>query len=320
VTAWLMRPLDKLVDTLLAHSTDSNSSLPAVPERLPRELVPLVTAYQTVMGRVEAARKHEKDFAYGAAHQLRTPVAGLLAVLEQAVARERTAEDLSQRITKAVGITEGIRGTLDTLMRIARLKSFQTNAPFVRYDAVAIVRDALDQEVARAGQGHRIEWEVPETVWVNGDDELFRILISILVENAVRYSPPGSALVVRIANEGSQFVLQLQNEAQEDLGDDPERLFQPFQRGEHAGRWSGTLPGKRSRPGAGRHGGHRVLPARQRYQPGHAALATGCAVVQKPASGISPMVMEAKSDRINRIYKINGIPRVSSRIPASPFC
>lgn len=103
------------------------------------------------------------------------------------------------------------------------------------------MKDALHQEIERAGLGHRIEWKVPDAAWVNGDDELFRILASILIENAIRYSPPGSAVVVAITNEGSQFLLQLQNEAQEDPRDDPERLFQPFQRG--APRTSVNTPG-----------------------------------------------------------------------------
>ncbi|MGC4015310.1 MAG: HAMP domain-containing sensor histidine kinase [Luteolibacter sp.] len=231
VTAWLMRPLQKLVNTLLTHSSESGAPLPEVPDRLPRELVPLVTAFRTLLGRVEVSRKHEKDFAYGAAHQLRTPVAGLLAVLEQAVARERTSEDLSRRVTQAVEITDGIRGTLDTLMRIARLKTIQTNAPFVRYDAVAIVKKAAGEEIGRSAKGHTLDWDAPDSAWMNGDDELFRVLVTILLENAVRYSPEGSPLIVRIREEDARLTLEIENVSTEEPGDDPERLFQPFQRG-----------------------------------------------------------------------------------------
>ena len=77
----------ELTSRLLKRSLGEEPHVPEIPDKLPSELTGLATAFGTALERAEAARAHERDFALHAAHELRTPVAGIHATLQQALSR-----------------------------------------------------------------------------------------------------------------------------------------------------------------------------------------------------------------------------------------
>jgi two-component system heavy metal sensor histidine kinase CusS len=236
ISAWCLRPIREFSDNLLERSEKENPPVVEIPHAMPSELVGLAAAFNTTLDRVEKSRAREKEFALHAAHELRTPVAGILATLEQALHRPRDSEDLSNRIGEALKITSGMRLTLDSLMRLARLRGGLETSLKASFDPLAAVTDLLANATAIIARRRlRPTKDFPEkTGPLFNDPGLFRAVISNLIDNAVRHSPRNSVFHFQITDTPDHFSFRTKNATgglkPEDLG----RLFEPFQRASDA--------------------------------------------------------------------------------------
>jgi signal transduction histidine kinase len=236
IFTWCLRPIREFSDNLLERSETENPTLVEIPRALPSELVGLAGAFNTALDRVEQGRAREKEFALHAAHELRTPVAGILATLEQALHRPRGPEDLSNRISEALKITSGMRLTLDSLMRLARLRGGLEQSSKASFDPISIIRDLLAPTTSTVSQRELLLQEnFPAAVPpLFNDPGLFRALVSNLIENAVRHTTVKSLVELNIADSAAHFQFITRNPCANLRPEDLPRLFEPFQRGSKA--------------------------------------------------------------------------------------
>ena len=198
----------------------------------PLELDPMIAQYNSLLTRIGDVRTREKDFSANAAHELRTPLSGIQATLEQAVSRSRDAPDYEVRIHEALSITRGMKTLVDKLMRFARLQSGS--------EVVTIVSTDIHRELAIAWEKHseaarmkriEIEWRLAAADHERHTDPgLLGILLSNLIDNAISHSPEGEAISVNTQNDGANLQLQVLNKASGPLPDDMDWLFAPFYR------------------------------------------------------------------------------------------
>ncbi len=232
IIRWTLSPLDRLAGNLAKRSLELGTPLPAIPERLPEELYPLATAFNETLKRIEQTREHEKEFAYSAAHQLRTPISGVHAILELAYRKPEDGADLKRRIGQALAVSGGMKGTINSLMRLARLRGGLEDETTEEYDAALVVREVLNDEKDRAGDRFVVGTEgLDEATLVKGDEGLFRLVVSNLLENAFRYTPEGGSIRVAMSREGAWLVLEVGNDCEGLAEGDCERIFRPFERG-----------------------------------------------------------------------------------------
>lgn len=226
-----LAPIDRLVAGLVKRSSEVGTPLPSIPDNLPVELFPLASAFNRSLEKVEIARAHEKDFAFSAAHQLRTPIAGIHAILELAHSKPKDGEDLHQRIGMALKVTREIKMTINALMRLARLRGGIERMNADTFKPGPIVRAILEEEKGRTSREVEAHAEgIDSSVQLTGDGDMFRMLVSNLIENAFRYSPEGGVIRVEIRVDYG-FVLDVTNGRGDFSDEDAERIFRPFQRG-----------------------------------------------------------------------------------------
>jgi signal transduction histidine kinase len=208
---------------------------------MPHEITGLATTFNEALEKVEMARAREKEFALHAAHELRTPVAGILATLEQALHRPRDAEELKRRIGIAQEITSGMRVTLDSLMRLARLRGHLEMAAKMKFDPIASIREVIGACAPTISRrGLEMAESLPEGAGaLDNDAGLFRVLVSNLIENAVEYSPRGSRVEITAALTPDRLTFSTANECGAMSDEEIQRLFQPFQRGATAAAETG---------------------------------------------------------------------------------
>lgn len=241
IFTWCLKPIRKFSDSLLQRSEQDEPPQMEIPEDLPSELVNLASTFNVALDRVEKSRAREKEFAVHAAHELRTPVAGILATLEQALNRPRDTGDLLKRIGNALHITSGMRLTLDSLMRLARLRGGlerRSNSDFL---PLSVIREVM---ASAAGTISRTDTTVitdfPEkSEPLHQDAGLFRIMVSNLIENAMYHCPSGSEVRFGVTDSNGFFTFTTSNPCQGLSAGDIERLFEPFQRGVTAPNESG---------------------------------------------------------------------------------
>jgi len=241
IFTWCLRPIREFNDNLLKRSEQDEPPLMEIPKDLPSELVGLASTFNTTLDRVEKSRAREKEFAVHAAHELRTPVAGILATLEQALNRPRDSDDLLKRIGDAHHITSGMRLTLDSLMRLARLRGGlerRFNSNFAPLDIVHEVAASASRTIER--NDITILSDFPgEAALLHQDSGLFRIMVSNLIENAMHHCPSGGEVRFRIIDSPGSFTFVTSNPCKGLATTDIDRLFEPFQRGAAASNENG---------------------------------------------------------------------------------
>lgn len=236
IFTWCLRPIREFSENLLSRSESDVPSASVIPDNLPSELVGLAGTFNTALDRVEKSRDREKEFALHAAHELRTPVSGVFATLEQAANRPRSSEDLLHRVREAIGLLAGIRVTLDSLMRLARLRGGLEKSTVSSFDPAPVVDSILeslsDVTLARNLIIHR-EFPAPSAD-LRSDSGLFKVIASNLIENAVRHAPEGSRIDIHLSGNHGTGELTVANPSPGATLSGIDRWFEPFQRGSSA--------------------------------------------------------------------------------------
>ncbi len=190
-----LKPLLALRDHMAARSARELEPLDA--SSVPVEAQTLVESLNALFGRVRAAAESQQKFIADAAHQMRTPLAGIQAQLEL-LERDAGAAPVRERI-HAVG--EGIRRLAHTahqLLTLARAESSATLArDFGPVDLPQLIEEAVTAQLDRA-LAKRIDLgaeAAPATV--TGVGWLLREMLNNLVDNALNYTPAGGVVTLR---------------------------------------------------------------------------------------------------------------------------
>ncbi|MCW1887552.1 HAMP domain-containing histidine kinase [Luteolibacter flavescens] len=232
VIRWMVQPLKRLAADLAKHTAAAEISVPEMPRHVPSELVPLVSSFREALRQAQTARAHERELASHAAHQLRTPLAGIHSILELAIIKDGDRDDLLRRIEAALVETRQMRETLSGLLQLARLRGGAEEAGSLPFDASALVTRLLAQEQEREGNSRRVETSgLEQEQIVRGDPALVSIMISNLLGNAFHHSPANGLIRVEMDAGGSSIVFRTINPRGALKEEDLERILQPFQRG-----------------------------------------------------------------------------------------
>ncbi|MFZ5483569.1 MAG: ATP-binding protein [Pseudomonadota bacterium] len=173
-------------------------------EGLPRELEPVLNALNALLGRLHQALENERRFTGDAAHELRTPMAGLRAQLDAL----RLAPDKDTRMQAERQTSHSLaRMTrlVDQLLLLARLDA--APPPTTQLDAEPIAGGAC-RELAPTALARGIDLALlAEPALLNCDEEDLRILLRNLIDNAIRYGRPGDRIEVHVGRAAGQVRL-----------------------------------------------------------------------------------------------------------------
>ena len=176
------------------------------PERLdpidlddvPGELHPIIEQTNRLLERVATSIEQERRFTADAAHEIRTPLAAIRTHAQVAIAAtDRTERD--HALSLVVQASDRATHLLGQLLTMARLDSVSLVGGFVSCDlrriAVDVIADLTPQALAK-----NVECMLNEgtAASVKGDPALLAVLVRNLVDNAIRYSPEGTAVTVTI--------------------------------------------------------------------------------------------------------------------------
>lgn len=237
--AWIvgrgLRPLKAV--TAEVQRRDERSLSPLAADRLPQEIEPLVGELNRLLRRLEIAFSAQRDFIADAAHELRSPLTALrlqLQLLDRApdsAARLEARERLGGAIERAIHLAE-------QLLTLARSDPGDAVAAFARVDLAAIAAAGIGDSHALIATRHiDVSLEAEPTI-MQGDPEALRTLVRNLIDNAVRYTPPGGAVRVHCRATAAGAELEVADTGPGIPAADRERVFDRFYR-----RAGATEPG-----------------------------------------------------------------------------
>ena len=246
---------------------------------------PLVESLNALLQRLEGSFDTQRRFAVDAAHELRTPLTAL--TLQIQLAARAQSED--ERAISLERMEQGVKRAtrlVQQLLTMARLDPESAQKPAVPTD-LAILATAVVDELRPLAEQKSIALEVdaPAPAWVLGQEDALRILLTNLIDNAIRYTAPSGRVHVSVQPDDTTVQLIVQDNGPGIPPDERERVFDRFYRGRDAAAGGSGLGLAIVRQVADMHGGSVTLSAGNQAS-GLQALATFPAV--PPPQGPGP--------------------------------
>lgn len=201
-----MSPLSGMAHALSSRAASDLRPLPD--QKLPREIAPAVNALNGLFKRVADAREREKSFTAFAAHELKTPLAGLKTQAQIALASsdgEVHANALRQ-ISAGVDRTSRL---VRQLLDLAAIEASDGAPAFATGRPIEIVERVL-AEMPRTDD-RRIAVERGEGIEARFDPAFLTIALRNLIENAVKHSPEGGEVTVRLKETGERVDISVED-------------------------------------------------------------------------------------------------------------
>ena len=220
-----------------------STDLSPIDERdAPEEVAPLVRAINDLLARLDQSISTQKHFLADAAHQLKTPLAGLRTQAELAQREIDAGQSDPRALKKSLQqIAHGSQRAAHMVNQLLSLARAEDQEQVLRSRPVrlaGIATETVRDFVPRALE-KRIDlgYEGPEPggaggLRVLGQPVLLRELIRNLVDNALQYTPPGGTVTVRVVEDpfGQVVVLQVEDNGPGIAAAEREQVFQPFYR------------------------------------------------------------------------------------------
>ena len=203
-----LKPLQRVA--LEVQRRDVHSLAPIAAANLPEEVAPLVHELNRLLSRLDAAFQTQRAFIADAAHELRSPLTAVrldLQLLDRApdeAARIEARTDLGAAVERAIHLVE-------QLLTLARNEPHDDRGalPPVPLDAV-VAEGIADTHTLAVARCIDLGLDAEANATVPGDRDALRTLVRNLVDNAVRYTPPGGRVQVRTAHSpqgGAELVV-----------------------------------------------------------------------------------------------------------------
>ena len=206
-----LQPLQGL--SVQIRSRSPRDLRPVEAAEAPEEARPLVDSMNRLLGEVAEASRRQERFLADAAHQLRTPLAGLQTHVEIALAQPVPPECRSEleQVRSATVRTARLARQLLALARAEALS--RAPEPAARAPLRPLVEEGADEWVRRSlARNIDLGFEL-EDASVNGDPFLLREVLANLVDNALEYAPAAGRVTVRVARRpGGEVALEVEDD------------------------------------------------------------------------------------------------------------
>jgi PAS domain S-box-containing protein len=183
----------------------------------------------------------KSEFVSAVSHELRTPLTSIYGFAETLLREDVLFGERERRtfLRYIASESQRLTGIVDALLSVARLDTGDLHVTVTPTDVKGLLEDVL-AGVADTN-GHTFVLELPEEpVAAAADPEKLRQVFSILVDNAVKYSPEGATVTVRAERQGDAVELRVVDEGPGIPATEHERIFRKFYRGAENGRSGGT--------------------------------------------------------------------------------
>jgi two-component system, OmpR family, heavy metal sensor histidine kinase CusS len=203
---WISRralaPVDEITQAARSIGIQNLSRRLTVPST-GDELQRLSETWNDMLARLESAVKRLSQFTADASHELRTSIALIRTTAELTLRRDRLPESYREALSEIVMESERTTRLVEDLLLLARADAGLPAPPLVSLELTPLVRDICEQgQVLAEARQLQISTDLPdEPVFVKANDPALRRLLLLLVDNAVKYTPPGGRITVSVGHD-----------------------------------------------------------------------------------------------------------------------
>ncbi|MBC7453696.1 MAG: sensor histidine kinase N-terminal domain-containing protein [Massilia sp.] len=220
-----LSPLAQLQERTRARRPDDLSPIDS--RQVPEEISPLVGSLNDMLERLSLTIEMQKRFIADAAHQMKTPLAGMRMQSELAL-RQVDPDEIHRSLEQLATSSESATRLVNQLLALARAENpSQAGVGFEQIDLAVLAR-ATVQDWVQASFAHRIDLGFEhehehenehehehehehDPVEIAGNPMMLRELLSNLIDNALRYTPPGGSVTVGVRGDAGRATLEVED-------------------------------------------------------------------------------------------------------------
>ncbi len=206
-----LEPVDALTESAeRITSRNLNERLPIVATG--DELERLSVSLNSMVARLDAAFTHIRRFSADASHELRTPLTVLRGELEGIAQDPQLTKEMREMIGSALEETERLAKIVESLLVISRLDAGEARMERARLDFAELAEATVEQlSLLAEDKSISLVSDTPEPVEVEGDRARLKQVVVNLVDNAIKYTPAGGRVEVRVTREEGHALLEVKD-------------------------------------------------------------------------------------------------------------
>jgi heavy metal sensor kinase len=225
-----LQPIDHLASEARRITAERLHERLSVPNQRD-EIGRLAAVINDAFARLESSFERLRRFTADASHELRTPLSVIRGIGEIGLAETRTAAAYKETIGSMLEEVDRLTRLVDTLLRLSHGDAGTVRLVREAVDVGQVMREVVSSlNILAEERGQRISLDVTQDVSVTADRLVLREALTNIVDNAVKYSPPGSIIHVQVAATTEHAIVAVADQGPGIAPEHRERIFDRFYR------------------------------------------------------------------------------------------
>jgi two-component system phosphate regulon sensor histidine kinase PhoR len=173
----------------------------------------------------------QRNFLLSVTHELKSPIASAKLYMQTLLKRQDLTDEKKEEITrKAIKDTERLASLVENILTATKIDSSSYPVHLESINISELTYSVLADAIETIGQQHTTELAIAENINMDVDNLDFTSMVLNLYENAVKYSPEGTAIAVELKSEGERIVFKVTDKGPGVAKKDAPRIFEKFYR------------------------------------------------------------------------------------------
>lgn len=184
----------------------------------------------TLFRKEQQLLKQEQNFTLAVTHELKTPVATIQLLMETLKTRELPIEKQKQIFENGLGETHRLNQLIENILLTAKFDRQEETHFHHEVDLSSVTRMMAERFLPSPGKGYQLRMNIDEGIQVQGDSTHLGILISNLLENAIKYSPEEAEVYLELTLEKNSPTLRISDQGPGIRPEERKNIYKKFYR------------------------------------------------------------------------------------------
>ena len=229
-----MKPVDEIIET--ARRIEAGNLTEQITMKTHNdEIGKLARTFNDMLLRLKKAFDGLAQFSQNVSHELKTPLTVMKSGIEINMIGERSSADYRELLVSLLEEIDQMTRIIDDLLLTSLSNTESIRATFTRIDISTLILQTIDfLGVLATDKKVSLEHTVPDGIGIVGNERLLKRAFSNIIDNAIKFTPPGKKVFVSVARDGNGVIVEIRDQGAGIKEDDIPKIFDRFYRGKSA--------------------------------------------------------------------------------------